>query len=189
MAVLCVGQSAPVAPDPFAHVHSFKLHWRSEFSVWLTDSYCDSVQVVSDEHTPHPLWSREYAVDRYCVPLHVFTAEQTRSTVAVGAVVWHVTPREHTAHVVHEVRRCDDESWNVPESHALHVRTSSSVSADIFSPAPQKGCATHVPSRWPSLSLYVLSGQSEHMRASVLLSALIFWPLLHKVCVLHVSNR
>tara|TARA_B100000519_G_C13901763_1_gene277934 strand:+ start:214 stop:531 length:318 start_codon:yes stop_codon:yes gene_type:complete len=26
LAVLCVGQSAPVAPDPFEQVHSFKLH-------------------------------------------------------------------------------------------------------------------------------------------------------------------
>ena len=106
LAVLCVAQLAPVLPVPFAHVHSFKAHWRSDVVVFATDSYCELEQSVTELQVPQPLWSREYATDRYWLPVHVLTALHTRFCVADGATVWHVTPIEHTACAVHVVSRC-----------------------------------------------------------------------------------
>ena len=133
---------------PCAHaVHSLSSHSRSLVDVSSTDSYCASVHVVCDAQVPHPSCASVGATFMYSVPEHALTAEQTRSSLALGARVWHVTPIAHASHAVQLVLRWLLADWNVLSGHGLQVRLAVSVSDDMRCPAPHVGCGLHDVSR------------------------------------------
>ena len=57
-----------------------------------------------------------------------------------------------------------------------HVRFDVVLSALVFCPCPQLGCAEQDVERWLELVWYSLAPQFEHVRLDVVLSALIFLP-------------
>ena len=111
-APLCAAHAAPVAMLPLAHaVHSLSWHSRSLVVVSSTDSYWALVHTVWLAHVPHASCSSVGATFMYCVAEHSLTALHTRLTEADGAVIWHVTPKEHVSHAAQLVWRCPVAAW------------------------------------------------------------------------------